>query len=101
MKNENQSPLLFINYDEEKLKRVLYPIIKETLQDIVISTKSEKEAFKYVTISKGAELAEKSVRTIYNWIDAGRLTRFYIEGSPFLSIDQLNSLPEVKEKNQK
>lgn len=98
MKNENQEPLLFINYDKEKLKSVLFPIIKETFQDLVLGkNESEKDEFGYITIPAGAKLIKKTTRTIYNWIYAGKLTRYYIEDSPYLKRSELNALPEVRE----
>ena len=97
MKKEMQESVLLIGYSEEKFKNILSSIIHESFNTFVKDKlKTSKDEEEFLTIRASAKFLNKSVRTLYNWANAGLLNRYYIEDSPYFKKSDLINLPKIK-----
>ena len=99
MKKENQNSVVLLTYDEERLKETLHSIINDSFNTIIKDNLSvKKDDVEYLTIPAAAKFLNKTVRTLYNWIEQGLLKRYYIGDSPYIKKSELLNLPTNKKE---
>ncbi len=85
----------------EKHRTITQDIVRQELKDLSLL---EKQVPEILVIEDVCRILKKSKQTIYNWMEAGLLTGYYMNGSLFFAYSEifakLKSYPNKEEKKK-
>lgn len=67
-------------------------IARQVFANTIVKTAQKRQHSKYFTIAETAKMLKKERRTIYNYIDKGKLKKEMVNGKPMITGDSVRSI---------
>jgi excisionase family DNA binding protein len=63
------------------------------------NTQEGKRASPWLTIKDAAEYAHRSIKTIYYWVETGKLPSYRVDDKPMLKASDIDAMYEAGKRN--